>query len=527
MTLLARGEERLAALPRRQRISLLTGGALLVAAILLVTWYIAQPAWRVLFSGQEARDVQTVSQELAAAGIKFRTTADGSGVEVPAEVLDKARMEIAAKGMPQTGRLGFELFDKPNWVGSEFDEKVNYQRALEGELEHTISTLSAVGSARVHLVLPAESMFSQEQKTAKAAVTLKLKHPELAPDQVDAIRRLVAGSVESLTPDNVTLVDADGRVNLKGTGRRGDQADTELRMEGKLVALLEPLVGIGNVRAIVNADYDEGTEERTDEVDRPDASTALSREKMSDGSEALALPPLLRRNQEAELPTFGKRRSTLSPTISQGGAVIGVSRHSVHRQDAPGRLRRLTTAVLVNDKRVLEGFGKSQKVTWEPRSREDMARLEELAEAAVGFDRARGDQVTVENVSFLSDGPEEVPATAVSTDERPQGIAKFGSEAVRGAILAVFGLLVVAAVWLPVSRQLMARLRSSGAFEGPAKHRLNSDGATEMRAGSGVLRRLDGQAKISADVVAETILRKPMQSKRALENWINGPQGVS
>src|SRR3979490_725731 len=138
-------------------------------------WFAGRPDWRVLFAGLDGKDVQQVAQELAAAGIRYETTVDGSGIQVPAEMLDKARMEVAAKGMPQTGRLGFELFDKPNWVGSEFDERVNYQRALEGELEHTIGTLGVVKSARVHLVLPQASLFAAEEKVAKASVVLKLK----------------------------------------------------------------------------------------------------------------------------------------------------------------------------------------------------------------------------------------------------------------------------------------------------------------------------------------------------------------
>ena len=146
-----------------------------------LAWYFERPDYRVLFSGLDAKDVQSVSQELAAAGIPFSTTPDGSGVQVPADSLDKARMEVAAKGMPQTGRLGFELFDKPNWVGSEFDEKVNYQRALEGELEHTIGSLGEVRTARVHLVLPQQSLFTSQEKPAKASVALKLKEGYVEP----------------------------------------------------------------------------------------------------------------------------------------------------------------------------------------------------------------------------------------------------------------------------------------------------------------------------------------------------------
>ncbi len=131
---------------RRWRIGI--SGLLIAAMCAGLFWYSGKTDWRVLFSGLDAKDTQQIVQELSAAGISYQMTEDGSGVEVGADQVEKARMEVATRGMPQSGRMGFELFDKPNWVGSEFDEKVNYQQALEGELEHTIGTLAVVQSAR-------------------------------------------------------------------------------------------------------------------------------------------------------------------------------------------------------------------------------------------------------------------------------------------------------------------------------------------------------------------------------------------
>src|SRR3984885_10537060 len=226
--------EKAVAMAAGKRTWLIASAVFLAAMCAGLLWYAGRPDWRVLFSGLDGKDVQQVSPELAAAGIPYETTVDGGGVQVPAEMLDKARMEVAAKGMPQTGRLGFELFDKPNWVGSEFDERVNYQRALEGELEHTIGTLGMVKSARVHLVLPQDSLFAAEQKVAKASVVLKLKRASMDPEQADAIRSLIAGSVENLSVDNVTLVDANGRVNFKQRSSNAAEADAEQAMEAKL-----------------------------------------------------------------------------------------------------------------------------------------------------------------------------------------------------------------------------------------------------------------------------------------------------
>src|SRR5437899_2355622 len=297
--------ERLMAMPAGKRTWLIASGVFLAAMCAGMIWFAGRPDWRVLFSGLDGKDVQQVSQELAAAGIPYETTVDGAGIQVPAEMLDKARMEVATKGMPQSGRLGFELFDKPNWVGSEFDEKVNYQRALEGELEHTIGTLGVVRSARVHLVLPQQSLFASEERAAKASVVLKLKRSSLGEEQSEAIRSLVAGAVENLNIDNVTLVDADGRANLKPKSKNVAAADVEQAMETKLVAMLEPLAGRDNVRATVNVSYDEGSEERTDEVYDPREVATLSMhksERLYTGRGAPSGAPGTARNSAAGSP---------------------------------------------------------------------------------------------------------------------------------------------------------------------------------------------------------------------------------
>jgi flagellar M-ring protein FliF len=359
--------ERLMAMPAGKRTWLIASGVFLAAMCAGMIWFVGRPDWRVLFSGLDGKDVQQVSQELSAAGIPYETTVDGAGIQVPAEMLDKARMEVAAKGMPQTGRLGFELFDKPNWVGSEFDERVNYQRALEGELEHTIGTLGVVKSARVHLVLPQASLFAAEEKVAKASVVLKLKRASVDPEQADAIRSLVAGSVENLSVDQVTLVDADGRVNFKQRSNNAAEADAEQAMEVKLVAMLEPLAGRDNVRATVNVSYDEGSEERTDEVYDPSQVATLSMQKSEQvstgrtapsgvpgtasnspagspegavaGSQAAAAPgtpPLL---QKQVLPVYPQQAVGQGQSLREENGTYGVTKHLVHTEQGPGAAR--------------------------------------------------------------------------------------------------------------------------------------------------------------------------------------------
>ena len=187
---------------------------LIVAATAGLIWYAARPDYRVLYAGLETADAREIAASLTAAGLPFDVSSDGASIRVPEESLDKARLLTTAKGGPKSGRMGFEIFDKPNWVGSEFDEKVNYQRALEGELEHTIDSMGAVESSRVALTMPHDSLFTDQQRGAKASVVLKLKHRSLSDEEADSVRNLVASAVDNLSPEKVVLADADGHAML-------------------------------------------------------------------------------------------------------------------------------------------------------------------------------------------------------------------------------------------------------------------------------------------------------------------------
>src|SRR5580658_8822058 len=208
------GRVRWATLQPAQRRGALTAAALVAALIGGLAWYGLRTDWRTLYAGLDPEDARQTGQILTQAQIPYDVTDNGAGIRVPSDQLDKARLATAAKGGVKSGRLGFEIFDKPNWVGSEFDEQVNYQRALEGELEHTVGTLTDVESARVHLVLPHESLFREQERPAKASVVLKLRHASLADGETDAIRNLVASAVDGLSPERVVLVDAAGHLPL-------------------------------------------------------------------------------------------------------------------------------------------------------------------------------------------------------------------------------------------------------------------------------------------------------------------------
>jgi flagellar M-ring protein FliF len=268
---------RWATMQPAQRRWALAWAALLAGLMGGLLWYGLRTDWRTLYADLDPEDARQTGQILPRR--RFPTTRPpAGGIRVPADQLDKARLATAAKGGIKSGRLGFEIFDKPNWVGSEFDEQVNYQRALEGELEHTVGSLSDVESARVHLVMPHDSLFREQERPAKASVVLKLRHRNLADGEPDAIRNLVASAVDGLTPDRVVLVDAAGHLPL-GPKTADAAPDAEQALEEKLVSTLEPVTGPGNVRASVTLDYDPAATDETQETYDPDQTVTLSMQR--------------------------------------------------------------------------------------------------------------------------------------------------------------------------------------------------------------------------------------------------------
>ncbi|WP_263409177.1 flagellar basal-body MS-ring/collar protein FliF [Terriglobus tenax] len=548
-------------MPKAQRSRWMMLAAMAIAAVAAISWYGSRTEWKTLFSGLDPKDVQVVSQELTAAGINAKISSDGGEVMVPDDLLDKARMEVASKGMPQSGRMGFEIFDKPNWVGSEFDEKVNFQRALEGELEHTIGTLGAVRSARVHLALARQGLFSGEDRPAKATVVLKLRRSTLDRGEVESIRNLVAGAVENLQPEQVTLVDADGHMNLGAPSQTAQQSDLARQMEQQLVAMLEPVAGRENVHATVHADYEQGSEEKTDEVYDPalSATVSMQRTEQVQGSQRAAagvpgtqsnaaggqqvntppsntsasqqtnVPPLM---QNSNVPVYPQGASGTSNNARQESASYAVTRHLSHSEEGPGRLKRLTVAVLVNDRPQTEGSGKTMHSVWHPRSGEEMRRLEQLAQAATGFDAKRGDQLVLENISFESNG-HDVPVTPMQrVTEQAQDIVRMPGF-LRTAGLVVLGMLLVMFVLRPMVKQTadlihapqQAALAAPGqvaaaTLSGTEPAALLTEGSMDTPMLSSQQAEQKGEEHAIFEQVKKNIRQEPKQSTRLLEHWM-------
>jgi flagellar M-ring protein FliF len=387
----------------KQRIWALVSITLAAAFLAFLGWYAFRTDWRILYADLDSEDARQVVQELTAAQITFDVAETGGIVRVPAAQLDKARLATSAKGGVKSGRMGFELFDKPNWVGSEFDEQVNYQRALEGELEHTVASLTDVESARVHLVMAHDSLFREQERPAKASVVLKLRHRSLADGEPESIRNLVASAVDGLTSDRVVLVDAAGHLPLGPKTADALQLSAEQALEEKLIATLEPVTGSGNVRASVTLDYDPTAAEQTDETYKPDQTVTLSmqRTEQTSGPQPVAagVPGTASNAPNSQaLPVYPHETTPPQSAKSESGT-YGASKSVRHTSEAPGRIRRMTAAIVVND-RLVQLQSKNKPALWQPRSADELRNLTALAQAAVGFDPQRGDMLTVQDLAF-------------------------------------------------------------------------------------------------------------------------------
>src|SRR5579883_267924 len=506
---------RLRGMEGQQRLWLVGASGLALLCFAGILWFATRTDWKVLYAGMDPSDAREMASALTAANIPFDVSSDGATLRVPAASLDKARLTTTAKGGPRSGRMGFELFDKPNWIGSEFDEKVNYQRALEGELEHTINTLSDVESSRVHLVMPHDSLFTSQQRDAKASVVLKLRRRSLGEEQAEAIRNLVASAVDGLQPENVTLLDADGRVQL---GRRSGNGETEAHeqeLADKLVATLEPVAGTGNVRASVNVEYDTSSADEVDETYDPNNVVTLSMQRSEQNTGTQSGPsgvPGTASNAPNAKPPLFPTHDVGTENVRQESGTYGASKRVRHTVQNAGKVRRITAAVLINHRMSVNG----SHVSWQPRSQEEMKQLTDLAETAIGFDGTRGDQVSVEDVAFEDNA---APQTGP--------MQQFLAQVARSEALWKYGVLLLALLCLIVFvvRPAMRAQRSAvAALPNPASPTHLPQGGEEALLAEAEDEAVTAQKKRAQamfDAVTEHLRREPAQATRLLQSWIH------
>jgi len=435
--------EKIRALPKP---ILLGAAAAVVALIVAVAMWSSEPKYKVLFSNLDDRDGGAIVTALGTINVPYKYNDTGTALLVPADRVYDARLQLASQGLPRGGSVGFELMDNARFGASQFAEQINYQRGLEGELARSIESMHTVQHARVHLAMPRQSLFVRERQPPTASVLLNV-YPgrSLSDAQVSAISWLVASSVPELTAENVSVVDQNGRLLSsplgEGRGMDADQTrmvrETEQRTVERILTILNPLVGPGNVHAQASAEMDFARREETSEVYRPNQEPgqaairsqqtsdqnqrginpaqgvpgALSNQPPGNAQAPIANPPQTQpprpgqpqqqQQQQQQTTTGGQNAGGTVSDRRDATTNYEVDRTISHIKQPVGTVKRLSVAVVVNYVRDKDGDLKALPP-------EELSKLTNLVREAMGYSESRGDSLNLVNSQF-NDGPPALP----------------------------------------------------------------------------------------------------------------------
>ncbi len=403
--------------------------ALLVASLACIFYLVNQVEYIAPFARLSESDTAAVVEALKKNKVPYRLSDTGT-VQVPRDQVYDVRMSLAAEGVPRGSGAGFELFDQQKLGSTEFVQKINYQRALQGELARTIGQMNEVTEARVHLVLPEDSLFLEDRKPPSAAVVLKLNAgARLNQRQVQGIVHLVANSVKGLDEEHVTILSTDGQVIFKKSPSdspaqvSGTQLEFKNQLEEnlrqKLQSMLEQVVGANRVIARVTADVDFNQVRIEQDTYDPDSTVVRSQQRSIENTEGAdaATPkgnpdvPINLESKLMESPVKEQQKKLNRQRETVNYEINHVSRKTVN---SPGGIRKLSVAVIVDGPYETKVEGGKKKTVFVARSADEIKALEDLVKKAVGFDEARNDQVSVSNVPFASElaAPEELTGFA-------------------------------------------------------------------------------------------------------------------
>lgn len=468
--------------PNGRKFVLMVGIAAVISVMIGLVLWGQKPEYRVLFSNFSDRDGGAIMTSLQAANVPYKFAEGGGAILVPADKVHEIRLKLAAEGLPKGGSVGFELMENQKLGVSQFLEQVNFQRALEGELARSIQSVGAVQSARVHLALPKASVFVRDQQKPTASVLLNLHAGRfLDQQQVSAIVHLVASSVPELSPKNVTIVDQAGNLLSENNKPAGNNTldpsqlkyvqELQQSIAKRIESIITPMVGLNNVRAEATADVDFSTSEQAAEIYKPNqvpnsatVRSMQSSESSNGGANATGVPGALT-NQPAPAATAplnttpppaapgtaatpAAAAATATPTQRDTTTNYEVDKTVRYVQQPMGGLKRLSVAVVVNYKRVVNKDG---KVSILPLSAIEKTQITDLVKEAMGYNKDRGDTLNVVNSPFAGIDKEEAPKPPLW--ERPE-VIDMGIQAAKYVLLGIVLLILYFKVLKPMLNKL-------------------------------------------------------------------------
>ncbi len=529
----------LSRLDRAQKIKMGLGAFGLLAIAIALFFMGRQPDWKVLYNNLGDKDGGAIIAQLTTMNVPYKYTEGGGAIMVPADKVHDTRLRLASQGLPKGSVSGFELMEANRFGMTQFQERLTFQRGLEGELTRSIQSLSSVQAARVHLALPNQNGFFREQQKPSASVLLTL-HPGHTLDkaQIAGIVHLVASSVPELNPKAVSVVDDAGTLLSATPDGMAQGADTQKlqytqQMEQlytrRILDMIEPLVGAGNVKAQVSADIDFSQAESTSEQHRPnqggEPGAVRSQQLVEDGTPAQAQP--------AGVPgaTTNQPPATGTAPINGAAAPLGVAsnadkagtmrKESVINyeidktvrtvREASGTVKRLTAAVVVNHRSVTDKTGKVVTTAIPP---EQLEQMTALVRETIGFNKDRGDSVNVVNAVFNVPAPvEEVP---VAWWKQPENM-----ELARSLAWPVGALGVALLILMGMVRPGMKMMRQPVVTKTEEKAKVQQLDAVldEAPERPGLPMPEENQRLVDAKRLA---LENPMAVANIVKSWVNG-----
>jgi flagellar M-ring protein FliF len=489
-----------------KKVSILMVILITAASIVLMVYLTTQVEYRVLFSNLSNEDAGNIVAKLGDKKIPYKLSASGNVVSVPADQVSQLRLELAASGLPQGGGVGFEIFDNKTLGATEFEQQLNYRRALQGELSRTINGLDEIQSSRVHIALPKDSLFTDQQKKPTASVTLRLKSGKnLKPAQIEGIVHLVASSIEGMNPADVMVVDSRGTILSakqndtklsKLTAQQGDyQRNLEKDLAARIQSMLENVVGPGKAAVRVSAELDFRITEKTEETYDPEAQVVRSTQRNSDKENAVSAAGAVsdnpRKEKIDEITNF-----EINKVVSK--TVMPV-----------GETKKLSIAVLVDGK-----YKKNEKneEVYEALSKADIESLEDLVRKSAGFNAQRGDQVVVTNMPFRKADTEEAEAASFKeTVETVSPILKY---------VGIFAL--IAFIVMFVLRPMLQSVMRGAPVRPLAEVRVGAGTVAEeyARQAAEAMRTGSDRPMTETDLASEMAKVDAKQFADILRNWI-------
>lgn len=402
----------------------LTIGVVMVLTLIFlgfIVFMFNEPSYSALYTNLAPEDASKVVENLTSQKILYKLEDNGQTIRVPKEKVYELRLALAGKGIPSSGIIGYEIFDKTTMGMSEFMQKLNYKRALEGELSRTIMQEDGIAAVRVHIVFPQKSVFKEEEKEPTASVVLKLKGDKLSRNNVTAISNLISSSVEGLRPEKVTILDTKGRLLSKEidesplTGSSNKQYEIKQNVENYLARkaqnLLDNILGVGNAMVQVNADIDFSQIEKTMEQYDPNTQVAVSEQSIKTNNNG---------RTAGDSTVQSNENNTVNYEISKTVARV---------VEGTGNIKRLSLAAVINGiPREVKKGGKTETV-YDPRTDEQMKKLEELLKSAIGMDPNRKDQFSIVSTPF---------ETKLDEDTKTEGSSAFDNIEKWSNLLLIF-----------------------------------------------------------------------------------------